>query len=616
MKRKLLLMFVILFTISVNGQTKRALIVAIGDYPTETKWKDLSSVNDYKIIHEMLLNQKFEKENIQSLINSEATSSALDKKFKQLLSVCQKGDMIYFHFSGHGQQVTDTDQKNINSISDNEEDGYDESLVMYDAPKECDSEYDMSDHYIDDRLNYWITKIRKKIVNGHVIIVLDACHSGTASRGNSSEKKVIRGTKAICDNSKSTKFDKSENTGQGFGLDFSKDDKTIGDLIIFSGCKSDEVNMEYNGFGSLSYAFVNGMEKLSHSEANYYDLYGYINEFVETSINHTRGFRQHPQIEPFEGRYLKIFDGHYVPSDLTYNVKSVRDETIIINAGIINSNIKVGDVVEFRLIGLRNGKKIEGKVIEISNFSSVVNVENIEDEDVTTAKEFTNFSKMFECTLPYSFKIVEQKLKINIQVENKKDKREILKIIKNTDYLEFNKNAKYVISDSSDKFVIKLFNDMVIQNMKPTHFTDNYFMDVLSSLVQIESVLKNNLDSEEIDVTFKMGDKKEFVIGENVDLIFENKKDKEMHLYIYEISPLMKLKNLGEFKLHPKETKSVSSKLSELGILGTYYVLVISSDKPINLENLNILAKKTISRGEKNDPQVDWKRYVYKIVEK
>jgi len=613
MKRKLLLMFVILFTLSVNGQTKRALIVAIGDYPTETKWNDLSSVNDYEIVHQMLLNQKFEKENIQSLINSEATSSALDEKFKQLLSVCEKGDMIYFHFSGHGQQVTDTDQ-NINSISDNEADGYDESLVMYSAPKECDSEYDMSEHYIDDRLNYWITEIRKKIVDGHVVIVLEACHSGTASRGISGEKKVIRGTKAICDNSKSTKFDKSENTGQGFGLDFSKDDKTIGDLIVFSGCKSDEVNMEYNGFGSLSYAFVNGMEKLSNSEANYYDLYGYINEFVETSINQTRGFRQHPQIEPFEGRYLKIFDGHYVPSDLTYSVKSVRDETIIINAGIINSNIKLGDVVEFRLIGIRDGKKIKGKVIEISNFSSVVSVETIEDEDVLTAKEFTDFSKMFECTLPYSFKIVEQKLKINIEVENKKDKREILKMIKNTDYLEFNKNAKYVISDSSDKFVIKLFNDMVIQNMKPTHFTDNYFMDVLSSLVQIESVLKNNLDSEEIDVTFKMGDKKEFVVGEKVDLIFENKRDKEMHVYIYEISPLMKLNDVTQFNLYPKETKSLySDPLS--GILGTYSVLVISSDKPINLENLNILAKKTNSRGIKNDPQVDWKRYVYKIVE-
>ena len=47
LKRKLLLMFVILFTLSVNGQKKRALIVAIGDYPTETKWNDLSSVNDH-----------------------------------------------------------------------------------------------------------------------------------------------------------------------------------------------------------------------------------------------------------------------------------------------------------------------------------------------------------------------------------------------------------------------------------------------------------------------------------------------------------------------------------------------------------------------------------------
>ena len=52
------------------------------------------------------------------------------------------------------------------------------------------------------------------------------------------------------------------------------------------------------------------------------------------------------------------------------------------------------------------------------------------------------------------------------------------------------------------------------------------------------------------------------------------------------------------------------------GDLGTYILLIISSDQPINLENLNILAQKTNSRGIKNDPHVDWKRYVYEIVEK
>ncbi|MGY8989535.1 MAG: caspase family protein, partial [Flavobacteriales bacterium] len=424
--KKLLLIFVMLFvSISVNSQTKRALIVAIGNYPAESGWKPLSSIKDYKLVHDMLLNQEFNKENIMSLLDSDATSSALDEKFSELLSNCNKGDMIYFHFSGHGQQVTDTDtdtNQKKNSISDNEADGYDESLVMYSAPKECEDNYDMSKHYIDDRLNYWITEIRKKIVDGHIIMVLDACHSGTASRNTSAS--VVRGTKAICTaSSNGSMFNKKERSSKGFGFDFSSKDKKIGDLIVFSGCRAEEVNYEYkddfdNKYGSLSYAFVKGMESLSNSDASYYDLYGYINEFIETSVNQTIGRRQHPQIEPSEGKLLKIFDGNFIASDPIYNILDAKDKKVKIDAGTMNSNIKVGDKVVFRLIGKRGGKKLEGKVEKVNNFSSETSVIELDDTNLElTPTQYRNFTELFECTLPYSFKIAEQELKINIDVK-------------------------------------------------------------------------------------------------------------------------------------------------------------------------------------------------------
>ena len=62
MKKLLLLLTIFCITLNVNAQTKRALIVAIGDYPTKERgWKDLSSIKDYEIIYQMLLNQEFKK---------------------------------------------------------------------------------------------------------------------------------------------------------------------------------------------------------------------------------------------------------------------------------------------------------------------------------------------------------------------------------------------------------------------------------------------------------------------------------------------------------------------------------------------------------------------------
>ena len=97
----LLIFCILFFSNFAHSQTKRALVVAIGDYPEDinnikNSWRDLSSANDYEIIYQMLLNQDFKTENIVSLIESQATASALDNKFSQLLSDAETGDMIYF----------------------------------------------------------------------------------------------------------------------------------------------------------------------------------------------------------------------------------------------------------------------------------------------------------------------------------------------------------------------------------------------------------------------------------------------------------------------------------------------------------------------------------------
>ena len=633
-----ILILIIFSSVLLHAQTKRALIIAIGDYPEHsdpnTSWNDLSSINDYEIVNKMLLNQGFNPENIFSLIDSQATSRALDEKFSELLSNCQPGDMIYFHFSGHGQQVTDTDYESF-SISDYESDGYDESLVMYSAPKTCSEDYDLSEHYIDDRLNYWITEIRKKIDNGHVIMVLDACHSGTASRGgqelDNKLSSLVRGTKdVLCDTGKITiDYKKKDPNLKGFGLDILLEQDGLSEIVIFSGCKSDEINCEYRlekdiKYGSLSYAFVKGIENLSSSNSTYYDLFTYINEFVEVNINQSRQsiryrHRQHPQMEPFEAKSLNIFNGEFTPSDPVYDILSTQEnwewDSIQINAGSINSKVKLGDKVSFRLISNKDKLNLEGRITNVGHFNSYVYIDESLVFDTLSDVQYNYFNKLFECIITDSFNIVEHEISIDIDVMDRNDKQSILGMLDKSKNLKYSSDAKYVIVDSLESFVIKMANsNIVVQDMQPSSYKDDYFKEVLYSLLEIESVIKNNFDSEEINVNFQIHNNKNTIKkSEKLHFTITNDSEKIVFLYMFEMSPNYKIKRLLDHqKLPGYGNAGINATWSAPELEGDYIFLVIASDERINLNNLNMLSQQTSKRGYKF-PQVDWFRRVVSV---
>ena len=89
------------------------------------------------------------------------TKAAIVKELKALANRCKAGDKVYFHFSGHGQPVTD-----ING--DEGSKGYDEAIVPYDACKTKTSRvkcqwYNGENHLIDDELNPLFAKIKGKL---------------------------------------------------------------------------------------------------------------------------------------------------------------------------------------------------------------------------------------------------------------------------------------------------------------------------------------------------------------------------------------------------------------------------------------------------------------------
>lgn len=169
------------------AQQKRALLIGISDYGNTNedpnKWSNINGANDVKLLQPLFSEQGFE---VLTLVDEEATYSAIIKSLNKLTRTCKKGDLVYVHFSMHGQPVED--------LNGDEEDGWDEALIPVDAQMRFEEGiYEGSNHLLDDTLEEYFNKIRSKIgTNGQLYVVLDACHSGTASRGDDEYVRGVR----------------------------------------------------------------------------------------------------------------------------------------------------------------------------------------------------------------------------------------------------------------------------------------------------------------------------------------------------------------------------------------------------------------------------------------
>lgn len=159
---------------------KRALLIGISHYPQTTKsnpctWTNIHGSNDVRLLRGTLQKQGFR---ITTLTNAQATASHIRRALKRLCQQAAKGDMVVIHFSGHGQPFED--------LSGDEADGWDEAIVPYDAKKCYSRTYTGRCHIIDDELERYINSLRTTVgPRGFVYVMLDACHMGGASRGES-----------------------------------------------------------------------------------------------------------------------------------------------------------------------------------------------------------------------------------------------------------------------------------------------------------------------------------------------------------------------------------------------------------------------------------------------
>ena len=283
MKKFICIILLIAASYNLSHATKRALVIGIGNYPEASGWAKINGDKDLPIVRDMLLANGFQSKDIVELKNESATADAIRKALDALVGKAAKGDVIYIHFSGHGQQITD--------LHGDEEDGFDEAWIPIDAQfSYAKGTYEGENHILDDQLNQWLSQLRSKVgATGKITVVADACHSGGGSRGDEDESEyVVRGT--------SDAFVIPGNTKP-----FSGEVGTI-DWIFISACKSYQCNYEYKGTGSLTYALGQQKANLSSTPAQQ------IQRSIRSTIANIIPFTQTPVLEAsVEGTQQSLF---------------------------------------------------------------------------------------------------------------------------------------------------------------------------------------------------------------------------------------------------------------------------------------------------------------------
>ncbi len=191
MKRYFILLLGCLFATRFAIAAERwAIVVGIGNYPQSSGWRPINGDKDLDLVVPMLKKNGFPDGHITILANEQATKENIKNAIHTLLANLRTGDIVYFHFSGHGQLVTDVN-------GDEGDYGYDESIIPYDATLKYDfNGYKGQNHIVDDELNKWLMAVRKRIGNnGRLLVVLDACHSGGGSRDETDDEKLVRGSR-------------------------------------------------------------------------------------------------------------------------------------------------------------------------------------------------------------------------------------------------------------------------------------------------------------------------------------------------------------------------------------------------------------------------------------
>ena len=168
-----------------------ALLVGCTRYPKLPKFFWLKGpANDLALIRHLLLGKfEFPEPNVRTLSEESGADedrpvrANIEREFRRLATVAHRGDYVVIFLAGHGSSQPDNDPDNPDDV---EPDGCDEVFCAADVESlTAEDGGQIPNAIVDDEIRAWLDAIRAK--GASVWVIVDACHSGTVTRGNGEE---------------------------------------------------------------------------------------------------------------------------------------------------------------------------------------------------------------------------------------------------------------------------------------------------------------------------------------------------------------------------------------------------------------------------------------------
>ncbi|KAB8317120.1 caspase family protein [Tolypothrix campylonemoides VB511288] len=273
-----------------------AFLVGINHYKSPTIPLLKGCINDV-IASGEFLKKRFANNNdklfIKQLINDQATRQAVIDGFREHLCQAQSNDIALFYFSGHGSQ-----EYAAKEFWHLEPDHLNETLVCWDS--RTDNIWDLA----DKELAKLIAEVAEN--NPHIVVILDCCHSGGASRSRSCEYTGVRTVDTDFRQRPLSSFIFSPDeinsllsSDNSSGNTLSKFSLPKGEYILLAACRDNEKAREHYSQerGVFSYFLIDSLQK--NGSLTYRDLFKRTNALVRSFYPN-----QSPQIEATNSSYL------------------------------------------------------------------------------------------------------------------------------------------------------------------------------------------------------------------------------------------------------------------------------------------------------------------------
>jgi len=276
---------------------KRALVVGIDAYrnlPVNSarlgrEMRPLKgAVNDARGFADALQrNFGFAQDDVRTLINEAATKDGILSAFREwLVRETRAGDVVVFFFSGHGTSVPDE--------NGDEDDGQDEALCPYDMVPTASS-IAQARLILDDELGALFAQLPGR----EVVVVVDACHSGTITRSIGGQVVSQLEPTPATELAKFVWLDNLQRTRGG-----GPQAKTVGTAweltgteLVFTSCRANQVSIEIRApGGSFHGAFTSALiERMNRLPV---PTYGELLIFVSHVVRDRYRLVQEPELQP------------------------------------------------------------------------------------------------------------------------------------------------------------------------------------------------------------------------------------------------------------------------------------------------------------------------------